>query len=92
MTAETPTRAGGVAAMVMAAVGAVVTLLILATAGYTVALFAADDELGSLGGWAPALSLAAFGGLSGVATVYIGRRGMRELRRAATQPASARSR
>lgn len=68
-------------AVALAAVGALFTLLLLAVAIYAVAFFAADDELyGSAWlavGWLAILSVT-----SGLPTVYLGRRGLRDLRAA----------
>jgi hypothetical protein len=68
-------------AVALAAVGALFALLLFAVAMYAVAFFAADDELyGSAWltvGWLAILSV-----ISGVATVYLGRRGLRDFRAA----------
>jgi cell division protein FtsX len=75
-----PARAGALVAVALAAVGALFTLLLLAAASYALAFFAADHELyGSawlIVGW-----LAVLGVTSGVAAAYLGRRGLRNLRR-----------
>lgn len=86
MTAEPPaaarpTRTGGVVAMAVTGVSAVVTLLILASAVYVAAFFAAGFELGGFA-WLSVAFLTLLGGVCGVATVYLGRRGLQELRRA----------
>lgn len=63
----------------VASVGALFTALLLAVAIYVVAFFAADDELyGSA--WLIVGSLVIFSVISGAATVYLGRRGLRDLR------------
>lgn len=75
-----PGRAGAVAALVMTVFGAGFTLLLLAVAIWWAAAFAADDELhGSA--WITVGGLATYALASAAATWFIGRRGMRELRR-----------
>lgn len=68
-------------AVAVAAAGALFTLLLFAVAVYAAAVFAADDELHGSAlltvGW-----LAVLGAVSGAATAYLGRRGLRDLRAA----------
>ncbi|GAA4469180.1 hypothetical protein [Phytohabitans houttuyneae] len=73
-------RAGAVAAMTMTVFGACLTALLLAAATWWTASFAADGELrGSA--WAAVAGLVMYALISGLATWYIGRRGVQELRR-----------
>jgi hypothetical protein len=75
-----PARTGAVVSMVMTVFGACFTLVVLTVAVWFTASFAADDELyGSA--WATLAALTVYALISGVATVYIARRGVRELRR-----------
>ncbi|GAA2579449.1 hypothetical protein GCM10010399_06500 [Dactylosporangium fulvum] len=67
-------------AIVVAIVSACVTLLVFASAIYVAVLFAADYELYGHA-WVVVASLAAFGVISGLATAYLGRRCVQELRR-----------
>jgi hypothetical protein len=73
------TRAGAWAAVAVTILCAIVTLLILAAAVAMVVIFAADHELTGTT-WLPIVVLAMFGVISGLATAYLGRRAMRELR------------
>ncbi|GAB2930179.1 hypothetical protein GCM10027280_17220 [Micromonospora polyrhachis] len=66
-------------AIVVAILCAIVTVLIAVTAVYTAIHFADDHELyGSA--WLVVLFLAALGVISGLATSYLGWRGIRQLR------------
>lgn len=65
----------------MSVVGACFTLLVFAAAIWFTASFAGQGELyGSA--WAAVAGLTMYAVVSGMATVYIGRRGVREFRRA----------
>lgn len=74
-----PARAGAVVAIVVAILCAIVTVLIAVTPVYNVIYFVDDHELyGSA--WLVVLFLAAFSVISGLATSYLGWRGIRQLR------------
>jgi hypothetical protein len=79
---QTPT--GAVVAIAVAIVCACVTLLVVASAVYTAVFFAADHELNRPASWVAVGGLAALGAISGLATAYLGRRGVRDLRRVAS--------
>jgi hypothetical protein len=74
------TRTGAVVAIAVTIICACVTLLVLASAVYTAVGFAADHDLNGSAVWAVAW-LAALGAISGLATAYLGRRVVRDLRR-----------
>jgi RsiW-degrading membrane proteinase PrsW (M82 family) len=75
------TRTGAVVAIAVTIVCACVTLLVVASAVYTAVFFAADHELDG-SAWVVVAWLAILGAISGLATAYLGRRGVRDLRRA----------
>ncbi|MGW0432271.1 hypothetical protein ACWDV4_06960 [Micromonospora sp. NPDC003197] len=72
-------RIGAFVAIAVTILCAIVTLLVAAVTVYSAVLFAADHELtGSA--WLVVLFLALLSVISGVATTYLGRRGVRQLR------------
>jgi len=73
-------RTGAVTAIVLAGVGTVITLMILAGAVLLAVMLAVDNELDNGTAWTMVLALALYGAISAAATVYIGRRGLRVLR------------
>lgn len=78
--AEQRVRIGAFVAVVVTVVCACVTLLVAATTVYTTVFFATDHEL-SGSAWLAVAFLVALTAISGLATSYLGRRGIRELRR-----------